>query len=144
MSTALSPTAATAVLHIRVYYEDTDFSGSVYHASYLRFLERGRTELLRARSIDQSALFAGTAAFFVVRAMRLDYLKPARMDDELQIETSVADIGGASLTMQQRILRGQELLLEADVKIAFVAKGRPQRLTAELRAKLGVSKAPST
>ncbi len=135
MAAAFLP--AQSLFNLRVYYEDTDFSGSVYHASYLRFLERARTELLRARGIDQSTLFAGTAAFFVVRAMRLDYLKPARMDDELRIETSVAELGGASLKMAQRIFRQQELLLEAEVKVALVANGRPQRLTPELKAKLG-------
>jgi acyl-CoA thioester hydrolase len=128
-----------AQLKIRVYYEDTDFSGSVYHASYLRFLERGRTEYLRERGVDQSALFAGgsgPASFFAVRAMSLDYLKAAHMDDELIVETVVEQLGGASIKMAQRILRQSEVLLEAKVKIAFVAAGRAQRLTADLIAKL--------
>ena len=137
MTSSAVSAAKPLLLPLRVYYEDTDFSGSVYHASYLRFLERGRTELLRARGVDQSALFAGAGSFFVVRAMSLDFLKPARMDDELIVETSVADLGGASLKMDQRILRRQEILLEAKVKIALVSEGRPLRLPADLLAKLG-------
>jgi acyl-CoA thioester hydrolase len=130
------------LLPLRVYYEDTNFSGSVYHASYLRFLERGRTELLRARGVDQGALFegrAGASSFFVVRAMSLDFLKPARMDDELLIETLIEALGGASIKMDQRILRKTEILLTAKVKIALVADGRAQRLPADLLAKLAGS-----
>ncbi len=136
MSSLASSAPGTLLLPVRVYYEDTDFSGSVYHASYLRFLERGRTEFLRAHGVDQSALFAGTAAFFVVRAMSLDFLKPARMDDELTVETSIETLGGASLKMAQRILRKSEILLEAKVKIALVAGGRAQRLRGDLIGKL--------
>jgi acyl-CoA thioester hydrolase len=147
--TSAAPAVKPGLLPIRVYYEDTDFSGGVYHASYLRFLERGRTEFLRARGIDQSALFSGTvgiSSFFVVRAMSLDFLKPARMDDELIVETGIANLGGASITMDQRILRSQEIrreaqdiLLEAKVKIALVASGRAQRLPTDLLAKLSGS-----
>jgi acyl-CoA thioester hydrolase len=139
MTSSALPAAKPGLLPLRVYYEDTDFSGSVYHASYLRFLERGRTELLRARGVDQSVLFAGeagVASYFVVRAMSLDFLKPARMDDELIVETIIADLGGASIKMDQRILRKQNILLAAKVKIALVAEGRAQRLPADLMAKL--------
>lgn len=139
MTSSALPVAEPGLLPLRVYYEDTDFSGSVYHASYLRFLERGRTELLRARGVDQSALFAGAAgvaSYFVVRAMSLDFLKPARMDDELIVETMIADLGGASIKMDQRIWRKQDILLAAKVKIALVAEGRAQRLPAGLLAKL--------
>lgn len=131
-----SPFVPQGTLPLRIYYEDTDFSGSVYHASYLRFLERGRTELLRARGVDQAKMFAESGGFFVVRAMSLDYLKPARMDDEIRVETAVAALGGASLQMAQRILRGEELLLTAEVKVAFVGDGKAKRLPAELAAKL--------
>jgi len=89
---------------IRVYYEDTDFSGLVYHASHLRFMERGRTELLRELGIHQRALLEGEAGggfFFVVRAMNLDFRRPALMDDLLTVETRVEAIGGASLTLAQ-------------------------------------------
>jgi acyl-CoA thioester hydrolase len=124
---------------IRVYYEDTDFSGSVYHASYLRFLERGRTELLRSLDIHQAVMHAGKAgpAFgFVVRAMKIDFLKPARMDDVIAVDTDVIHVGGASAEVGQRILRGGELLVTAEVRVAAVAKGRPFRLPAGIREKL--------
>jgi len=124
---------------IRVYYEDTDFSGVVYHASYLRFMERGRTEWLRSKGVDQGAVLASDAAErfgFAVRAMNVDFLKPARMDDLLTIETEILDLAGASLELAQRIKRGDELLIEANVRIACVVDGRPCRLPAFLRATL--------
>ena len=117
---------------VRVYYEDTDFSGVVYHASYLRFMERGRTEMLRALGIEQAGLDFG----FAVRAMQIDYLKPARMDDELTIETTTRSIGGATLDLDQRVLRGEEVLVTASVRIACIAQGRPARLPKDIRAKL--------
>ena len=117
---------------VRVYYEDTDFSGVVYHASYLRFMERGRTEMLRALGIEQAGLDFG----FAVRAMQIDYLKPARMDDELTIETTTRSIGGATLDLEQRVLRGEEVLVTASVRIACIAQGRPARLPKDIRAKL--------
>jgi acyl-CoA thioester hydrolase len=122
---------------VRVYYEDTDFSGAVYHASYLRFFERGRTEWLRALGIEQSALAAaGPQAFgFVVRHMSIDFLKPARMDDLLAVETLVRRVGGASLDLAQRLLRGADVLIAADVRIGCVAGGRAVRLPAPIRAK---------
>ncbi len=125
---------------VRVYYEDTDFSGVVYHASYLRFLERGRTEFLRAYGIHQTALFdgeTGAPLAFAVRRMNIDFLKPARMDEELLIETGIVKIGGASIEMAQRILRGDEPLVVAHVRIAAVAEGRAQRLPQAILAKLG-------
>jgi acyl-CoA thioester hydrolase len=124
-------------LTLRVYYEDTDFSGVVYHASYLRFMERGRTEMLRAKDVNQQAIFAGAEPFgFAVRKMGIDFHRPARMDDLLTVETTTTDIGGASLDLRQRILRGEELLVSADVRVACVANGRAMRLPAWLRAKL--------
>jgi acyl-CoA thioester hydrolase len=124
---------------VRVYYEDTDFSGLVYHASYLRFLERGRTEFLRGAGIDQSALHAGEAGvFFAVRRMVLDYLRPARMDDMLTVDTRVTEIRGASLRMSQRITRDDVVLLTAEVHIAVLSRGRPVRLPPDLRTLLGV------
>lgn len=126
-------------LDIRVYYEDTDFSGVVYHASYLRFLERGRTEFLRALGIHQAAIHAGQAgeAFaFAVRAMRIDFRKPAFMDDIVCVETVAQELGGASVELAQRILRGAEVLVTAQVKVACVAGGRAVRLPAFVRAKL--------
>jgi acyl-CoA thioester hydrolase len=126
------------VMAVRVYYEDTDFSGVVYHASYLRFMERSRTDFLRLLGVDHRALFeeAGKEApgfAFVVRSMKLDYLKPAHMDDVLTIVTSPAEIAGASLTLKQEVFRGDILLLEALVKAAFVSGGRARRIPEALR-----------
>lgn len=119
---------------LRVYYEDTDFSGLVYHASYLRFLERGRTEWLRALGVNQSDAHAAEALAFVVRHMEIDFARPAKMDDILQVETRLKELGGASLTLSQRILRGDTALIMADVKIAVVQNGAPKRLPLSLRA----------
>ena len=124
-------------LSVRVYYEDTDFSGVVYHANYLRFLERGRTELLRSAGVDQSMLHAeGSGLIFAVRRLTIDYLKPARMDDELTVETTTREVRGASLRLAQRILRTDEVLVTADVHVAAVASGRPVRIPERLRALL--------
>lgn len=124
---------------VRVYYEDTDFSGVVYHASYLRFLERGRTEFLRALGIEHKVIFAdgGKEGFhFVVRSMAIDFVRPALMDDALVVETATAAVGGASIEMAQRILRGSDELVTAMVRIALVAEGRARRLPPDLAARL--------
>ncbi len=134
----MSKTLPPQLLPVRVYYEDTDFSGVVQHVAYLRFFERGRTEFLRARGINQSVLFAAGAPFvFSVRKMSVDYVKPALMDDELCVETSVTKVGGASIEMAQRILRGEEVLTLAHVRIAAVAAGKAQRLPSAILAGLG-------
>jgi acyl-CoA thioester hydrolase len=123
------------LLPVRVYYEDTDFSGVVYHASYLRFLERGRTDFLRLGGVDQSTLHAaGAGVIFAVRRMTVDFLKPARMDDVLIVETRTAEVRGASLVIAQAIRRGDDTLLTADVRVAAIAGGRPARIPDELRA----------
>lgn len=124
-------------LPVRIYYEDTDFSGVVQHVAYLRFLERGRTEFLRACGVSQSTLFVGAAPLaFAVRRISVDYRKPAIMDDVLSVETRIAKLGGASIEMAQKILRGDEILVLADVQVAAVAGGRAQRLPTEVAAKL--------
>jgi len=124
-------------LPVRVYYEDTDFSGVVYHASYLRFLERGRTDSLRLAGVDQSALHAaGEGLIFAVRRMVIEYLRPARMDDVLTIETRIAQARGASLIIAQRVLRGDAVLVTAEVRVAAIAGGRPARNPEALRALL--------
>lgn len=134
----------THTLPIRVYYEDTDFSGVVYHASYLRFMERGRTELIRALGIDQRELFDGDAAQgraglgFAVRRMAIDFLKPAVMDDLLTIETVAVAARGATMDLIQRVLRGDEVLVTAEVKVACVGAGRARRIPDTLRARLGL------
>lgn len=120
--------------NIRVYYEDTDFSGLVYHASYLRFLERGRTEVLRTFGIVQSQAHDGEALAFVVRHMVLDFIKPARMDDLIEVRTQITAIAGASLVMRQSIWREDICMLTAEVKVAVIKGGKPTRLPAELRA----------
>jgi len=125
-------------MHVRVYYEDTDFSGIVYHANYLRFMERGRTNYLRLLGADQRALFAEAESeapgfAFVVRSMTLEFLKPSRMDDLLEIVTRPLDVKGASITLGQEVRRGDELLLEAKVKVAFVSGGRARPIPKALR-----------
>src|ERR1700737_1638930 len=118
-------------LTVRVYYEDTDFSGVVYHASYLRFLERGRTEFLRALGIAHRGVFAGGGAdgfHFVVRAMTIEFLKPALMDDELCVETHPSTTGGASIDMMKKTRRGGEVFFPANARIAVVAGGKTQRI----------------
>lgn len=126
------------VLLVRVYYEDTDFTGIVYHASYLRFLERGRTNYLRLLGADHRALFeaAETEApsfAFVVRSMTIEFLKPARMDDVLEIWTEPGEVRGASLTLRQRALRGDDVLIDANVRVAFVSGGRARPIPKPLR-----------
>jgi acyl-CoA thioester hydrolase len=126
------------VLPVRVYYEDTDFSGVVYHASYLRFMERGRTDYLRLLGVDHLGLFEETEQeapgfHFVVRSMNIEFLKPARMDDILEITTEPEDVRGASITLHQRVTRGGETLVEAHVRVAFVSGGKAQRIPKPLR-----------
>jgi acyl-CoA thioester hydrolase len=126
------------LIDIRVYYEDTDFSGVVYHASYLRFMERGRTELIRDLGIDQRELFdGGTALAFAVRSMAIEWLRPAVMDDLLTVETAPVEMKGASMTVRQRVLRGAEELVTADVKVVCIGGGRARRIPDGLRARLG-------
>ncbi len=125
-------------LSVRVYYEDTDFSGFVYHAAYLRFMERGRTEMLRELGLLQRDLALSepaAALFFVVRAMQVDFRRPAHMDDLLSVETSLDAIGGASFAMRQEVRRGDELLCAARVTVALVSNGKPHRLPAAIRQK---------
>ena len=124
---------------VRIYYEDTDFSGIVYHASYLRFMERGRTNYLRLLGADHRTMFEqamqeAPGFAFVVRAMRIEFLKPARMDDVLDVTTAPEDVKGASITLHQRVMRGDELLIEAHVRVAFVSGGRARPIPKPLRA----------
>jgi acyl-CoA thioester hydrolase len=126
------------LMTVRVYYEDTDFSGIVYHANYLRFMERGRTNHLRLLGIDHRALFdeaeRETPGFtFVVRSMRIEFLKPARMDDVLDIITVPQEVKGASITLHQQILRADELLVDAQVRVACVSGGRARPIPKALR-----------
>ena len=126
------------VLTLRVYYEDTDFSGVVYHASYLRFMERGRTEYLRLIGADHRALFEAAEReapgfAFVVRAMTIEFLKPARMDDVLEVLTSPREVKGASVILHQQVARAGETLIDAQVRVAFVSAGRARPIPKPLR-----------
>jgi acyl-CoA thioester hydrolase len=123
---------------VRVYYEDTDFTGIVYHANYLRYMERGRTNYLRLLGADHRALFEESEKeapgfAFVVRSMNIDFLKPARMDDVLDIITEPRQVKGASITLHQRIMREAEHLIEASVRVAFVSGGRARPIPKPLR-----------
>ncbi len=125
---------------LRVYYEDTDFSGHVYHASYLRFMERGRTEYLRSCGISNSSLFAEEDGLaLVVGRMSLDYLRPAAMDDELVVATQLEEARGAVLHIAQQVRRGDTLLVAAKVLIAAVRRGRVARLPARMREALAAA-----
>jgi acyl-CoA thioester hydrolase len=123
---------------VRVYYEDTDFTGIVYHANYLRYMERARTNYLRLIGADHRALFEAAEReapgfAFVVRSMTLDYLRPARMDDVLEVVTEPEVVKGASITLRQRVLRREELLVDATVRFALISGGRARPLPKALR-----------
>jgi acyl-CoA thioester hydrolase len=121
-------------LAVRVYYEDTDFSGYVYHSNYLKFCERARSDFLRVLGVDQNVMFASGGAF-VVRKMNCDFLRPAKFDDVLTVETAPGEAAGARFDLKQRVLRGDEVLFTADVTAVLIdARGRPKRLTPELLA----------
>jgi acyl-CoA thioester hydrolase len=137
------------VMPVRVYYEDTDFSGIVYHANYLRFMERGRSNYLRLIGADQRGLFAeaereAPGFAFVVRSMTIDFLKPARMDDVLDVVTAYAEVKGASILLDQRVLRGDELLVAAQVRVAFVCEGRARPIPKPLRLAMRTEAAKAT
>jgi acyl-CoA thioester hydrolase len=126
------------VMPVRVYYEDTDFSGIVYHANYLRFMERGRTNYLRLLGADHGALWAQAQSeapglAFVVRAMQIEFHKPARMDDVLEVVTVPQEVKGASIMLRQLVLRGAETLVEARVRVACVSGGRARPIPKPLR-----------
>jgi acyl-CoA thioester hydrolase len=124
-------TGKVHVLPIRVYYEDTDFSGAVYHANYLKFCERARSDCLRLMGIHHSEL-RGVASF-VVRRMVCDFVKPALIDDLLEVETRFVEFGGARMELSQSVKRFGEKLFEAQVTVALVdGRGKPKRLPAEM------------
>lgn len=122
----------------RVYYEDTDMAGIVYYANYLKFIERARTEWVRGLGVDQNRLKADEGVVFAVRRVEADYVSPARFDDLLTVETRIAGVTPARLMLDQQVLRGETRLFTARVTIvALGAAGRPTRLPAEFRRKLG-------
>lgn len=131
-------------LAMRVYYEDTDFGGIVYHANYLKFAERGRTEFLRCLGIDQTAMKRDLGLVFVARHLEIDFLAPARMDDRLLVTSEVASVTGARLSLRQHIDRidddapgmprsGHRLATVSVLLVCLGAGGRPARLPADIR-----------
>jgi acyl-CoA thioester hydrolase len=122
---------------VRVYYEDTDAAGMVYYANYLKFAERARTELLRASGSSHREMMEAFDAAFAVSRCEVDYLRPALLDDLLTVETRVAEVGAAVVRLDQRVLRGEELLARLAIRVACLnRKGRPQRLPDPVREAL--------
>ena len=131
------------VLPIRVYFEDTDFSGLVYHASYVRWCERGRSDFLRVLGTDHRRLIDGSTdaepAAFVVRHMSFDFKRPAKIDEVLEVTTCVTEIGAASLTLEQTVRREQTVLVVASVTVVLVSmSGKPMRISQTVRQSFGV------
>jgi acyl-CoA thioester hydrolase len=118
-------------LPVRIYYEDTDFSGAVYHANYLKFCERGRSDFLRLIGVHHREIMGQLG--FVVRRMTCDFRAPARIDDLLEIETRFRSWAGARMELAQQVLREEDMLFAAEVTVALVdAEGKPKRLPSEL------------
>lgn len=130
--------ARTFSLPIRIYYEDTDFSGVVYHAAYLKFFERGRTEALRACGVHHSEMLARDEPLaFAVRKMTTEWISPARIDDLLEVRTAFVSFKGARMLLEQEILRGETVLARAEVEAACMSlSGRPRRLPADIAERL--------
>jgi len=125
------------IFRLRVYYEDTDAAGIVYYANYFKFAERARTEMLRSVKIDQNVLYTKTGVRFVVRSCAIDYLKPARLDDELEVHTKIQCVKGASLTTLQTVRRARDAVVSLKLRIACIGRcGRPKRLPEEVASGL--------
>ncbi len=123
------------VLPIRVYFEDTDFSRIVYYANYLKFCERGRSDFLRLMDVHHTELAAQNLAF-AVRRVEADYLRPAKIDDILEVRTELAELRGARFVLSQSVMRGDEVLFQARVTAALLSlEGRPQRLPKDMIAR---------
>jgi len=120
----------------RVYYEDTDLAGIVYYANYLKFIERARSEWVRARGVDQAALKAASGMVFAVRRLEADYLAPARFDDLLEVRTRLTALTGARIVLDQTVWRGDALLFQAGVTLVCLSDRGAVRLPAGLRAAL--------
>jgi len=121
----------------RVYWEDTDGGAIVYYANYLRFLERARTEWLRQYGHSQAELARNPGILFAVVSLQVDYRAPARLDDELVVETRIKELGGATILLSQDVLRDGAMLVRTTVLVACIGvQGRPVRLPAELRSSL--------
>jgi acyl-CoA thioester hydrolase len=125
---------------VRVYYEDTDAAGIVYYANYLKFIERARTEMMRLFGVEHEAARQTGGTAFIVRRAEIEYRAPARLDDELVVETRLKELGGATILLAQDVLRDDIMLVCATVLVACVgAQGRPVRLPAALRSSLSSS-----
>lgn len=123
---------------VRIYYEDTDSGGVVYYANYLKYLERARTEFIRTLGVEQRQFAEETGLAFAVRSLSAEYLKPAKLDDLVEVETAIEDLGRAQVTFAQSIRRGDETLLTATVRVACLdlAKGRPAAIPKSIHEKL--------
>ncbi|MEO8242297.1 MAG: tol-pal system-associated acyl-CoA thioesterase [bacterium] len=123
---------------LRVYYEDTDLAGIVYYANYLKFIERARSEWVRGLGIDQTRLRAEQGVVFAVRRLEADYLRPARFDDELVVETRNSATSGARIVLEQEVFRQGEKLFAATVTLVCLTDdGHPARLPLQVRLQLG-------
>ena len=126
------------LLPVRVYYEDTDLSGVVYHANYLRFMERGRSEFFRCAGITHLAMMdEDKATVWTLRSASLEFHRPARIDDLIEVRTRATSLTGARMTADQKIVRGDDLLAQGTVEACIITlAGRPQRIPGDIRAKL--------
>jgi acyl-CoA thioester hydrolase len=126
---------------VRVYYEDTDAGGVVYYASYLRFMERARTEWLRALGFGQKGLAERERVVFVVRSVAIEYLRPSLFDDSLQVTVELAKVGASQMVVNQRVMRGEELIAAAEVKVVCVdaATFRPVKIPKAIMTRTGRS-----
>ncbi|MEL7485820.1 MAG: tol-pal system-associated acyl-CoA thioesterase [Pseudomonadota bacterium] len=131
---------ATHAINVRVYYEDTDFSGIVYHANYLKFFERGRTDSLRACGVTHTDLLARDEPLaFAIRKMTTEWIAPAKIDDLLEVRTAFTLIKGARMLLEQEIWRDETLIARAAVEAACMAlSGRPRRLPPEILEKFAL------
>ncbi|WP_136442869.1 tol-pal system-associated acyl-CoA thioesterase [Pacificoceanicola onchidii] len=124
------------VFPVRVYYEDTDMAGIVYHANYLKFIERARSDWVKEQGLDQNAM-REEGIVFVVRRIECDYLLPAKYDDALEVRTTVKAMTGVRLVMLQEVVRGEEALFRAEVTaVCATTEGQPSRLPVGLRKKV--------
>lgn len=129
----------THILPVRVYYEDTDVSGIVYHANYLRFMERGRSEFLRLAGIHHMVMMSGEEPVaWTIRRLEIDYARPARLDDALEVHTRYRTLSGARLTGEQWVKRDSQDLVTAKIEAALITMtGKPRRIPEDVRVKLG-------
>jgi acyl-CoA thioester hydrolase len=137
LSGAIDDAAREHVFPVRVYYEDTDAAGIVYYVNYLKFAERARTEMLRLMGREQQRMMESEGVAFAVKSARVEYFRPAKLDDALEVRTGLVEVAGASLKVRQRIFRGAELLVDMQIRLAVMDRsGRPTRLPSDIRAAL--------